>query len=399
MQSPATQWVNPEILRWARTRLKLSPEEVEKQSKKLDKPFQPISVADLNSWESKVAEPSLEQLETLAEIFVCPLGFFFLEKPPSEEIRMDFRGLARGRDKVSAISEQTLHRFFDQIQWVTELINSTGVDWSADLGRADLKEDSVMKIVERERARFGFNANIRKTWTKPTDSFEWWRRKIENLGIFCFVMKLGPQDIRGASLWVSPCVPAILVNHEDLESHTGRAFTLLHEYCHLLLKRPGFICDFSGSGEGSSVETYANKFAAHILLNQKEFAAQLDELGCSGFRQEWGDSTLDEIREPFFVSRHVIAIRLEEMGLAPRGFYNLKKAQWERRKPFARGGSGKRTTKVERKLREIGFSMAKLLSNSSLEERVPKLELSYVLEMKIKKTDEFLSWLRNQKLS
>ncbi len=396
MSSTATRWANPHLLRWARKRVGLSLSQVESQSKQLGKSFQPISAQELAACEEGSNEPLLEHLETLAELYVCPLGYFFLDEPPSQQWSVNFRGLSPGKEgKLDPLSNQTLHRFREHTQWISHLIDSMGLDWHISIGEAHMKE-AYDQVALRERERMGFNAEIRQHWTSPSDAFQWWRHRIENMGVFCFMMKLAPGDIRGASLWEQPRTPAILVNHEDFEAHTGRMFTLLHEYGHLILRRSGYACDFRGSQRGQEIETYVNKFASHVLINQEEFEAHVRQLGLWKIREKWGDSILDEIRDPFRVSRHVVAIRLEEAGLTPQGLYWTKQKQWEKKKLFAFSRPGtKRLGGAELKLREIGFSTAKILKYPSLERYTSLLDLSHTLNMKVDQVSKFVGWLQS----
>jgi len=77
------EWVNPKILRQMRERRGLSPEEVAAQSGALaSQHYAPIEADELRRWEAGEAEPDLEHLETLSEIYRCPVGYFFLDTLP-----------------------------------------------------------------------------------------------------------------------------------------------------------------------------------------------------------------------------------------------------------------------------------------------------------------------------
>src|SRR2546421_542555 len=94
MNSPLEYaWVKPESLSAARLRLGLTPEAVASQSKKLRSGYSEIETADLASWEAGRSAPELDSLETLGKIYVCPVGWFFLDRLPREPKRLDFRGV------------------------------------------------------------------------------------------------------------------------------------------------------------------------------------------------------------------------------------------------------------------------------------------------------------------
>lgn len=391
MKEISSKWVNPLMLRRMRERLGFSPSEVEKLSKKC-KFYAPIEAKELEKWEQGVAEPDLEHLETLAEIYVCPVGYFFLKEPPKEDLPLSTRGIAtEKKDKLSPSTKQTLRKFVELAKWTVYLVKETGLDWTVKIQPTECSD--VRVLVNREKERLGFSPEIREKWNLPEDAFMWWRRTIENMGVFCFELKLDVGDIRGASMWVEK-IPFILVNHQDVEAATGRTFTLLHEYAHLITSTEGLICDFRGvRSKKENPEPFANQFAARMLLTHEELKRRLQKMGKYFYKETWSDKLLDEIREPFFVSRDVIAIMLQEMGLAPDNFYEKKRTIWDKRKPYGKGG--KRPTKNERKFREIGFSLANILLHPKVKETVSIVDLSYILDMKVEKTEEFISWLKD----
>src|SRR5947209_7118047 len=111
MTATATaKWANPGALKQARERLALPPAEVARQSRELGGDFLPVEERDLTAWESGTAEPDFEALSTLAEIYVCPVGWFFLDAIPREPERFDYRGLGPGGDVIGS-TRQTLARF------------------------------------------------------------------------------------------------------------------------------------------------------------------------------------------------------------------------------------------------------------------------------------------------
>jgi len=400
METTTTTWINPLVLKWARERIGLSPEDVETQSERMGNYYAPVESNQLKQWESGSGQPDLEHLETLAEVYVCPVGYFFLEEVPHEILPLSFRGLSPEKQgRLKPLSQQTLHRFLELADWTTLLIEEEKLEWSATLQpQTQLKGEihEVESLVQQERKRLGFSPEVRKKWADPDDAFVWWRKRIEEQGVFCFQMKLEIGDIRGASIWFKSRYPFILVNHQDIESATGRIFTLLHEYAHIISGSEGLVCDFRGLRPAQGPEPFANRFAARMLLSYEELQKKLKEMGRYAFSDTWSDNILDELRRPLSVSRDVVAIALQEMNLAPVDFYNRKRVQWEMRKPFGRGGGGKRPTNNELKLREIGYSLTRILSRPGKEGSLPVDDLSSVLGMKVEKVPEFLSWVRSK---
>lgn len=391
-------WINTSVLKLARERLSLSYEAVEQLSKKLGEFYTTVKTEQLKKWEEGLSEPDLEALETLAELYVCPVGHFFLQELPQETLLLSFRGLSiEKHKKLSPDTHRTLRRFFTFAEWSTNLTASMGVEWNVKIqpSKHTPNVSELDALVQQERKRFGFTSEVRKQWSDPKQAFLWWRKNIEGQGVFCFQMKLDPGDIRGASTWLAN-YPFILVNHQDVEAAPGRIFTLLHEYAHLLTSEEGLACDFRGLRTGQNPEPFANKFAARMLLNHDELRHRLREVGKYQYNENWSDEVLNEIRYPLAVSKDVVLIMLEEMDLAPNGLYQEKRERWEKFKLWGRGGGSERPTKKELKLREIGYSLGRVLTTSSSEHPIPLDDMSYVLEMKVEKVPEFLEWARKE---
>lgn len=393
MSNKTTKWINPEVLKNLRETLNLTREQVEEISKKLKRQyFEPVYAYQLAEWEEGKGEPELVHLETLANIYHCPVGYFFLDKVPKEEIPISYRGLSQDK-KLSYTSHSSLRRLYELANFAADLIERLGVPWEVKIKPGEIAPDYRLldEIAKRKRDYFGWNEETRKKiGNNPEEAFKWWREKIESLGIFCFELKLESNEVRGASLWLKS-YPFILINRRDMEASAGRLFTLIHEYVHLISEKEGVLCDFRGVKEGKNPEPFANKLVARMLLTYEELEQRLRSLGLFRYRDQWSDRELDEIRSSFFVSRDVITIMLQEMNLAPHDLYEQKLTEWERRKIFGRGG--KRPTNKEQKVRELGYSFTKLLAQLSNDPSFPVLDTSYILNMKVEKAKEFIKWL------
>ena len=77
-------WTNPTVLTWARDRMGMTRREVAEQSCRLSpaRYYARVSEQQLEEWETGKSEPELRHLETLAEIYCCPVGYFFLDHIP-----------------------------------------------------------------------------------------------------------------------------------------------------------------------------------------------------------------------------------------------------------------------------------------------------------------------------
>jgi Zn-dependent peptidase ImmA (M78 family)/transcriptional regulator with XRE-family HTH domain len=397
MSEAGIEWSSPRILRWARERVRVTPEQVELEAQNLkSRFFAPVTTQQVKRWEQGKEEPDLEHLETLAEIYSCPVGYFFMSEIPIESLPFSYRGLSR---KESSLSESTIRgllRFHELAKWTVYLIESLKLEWKVMIPR-NQRPDSpgLQEMTARERKRMGWSEEVRyKFLEDPGGLYRWWRKAIEGFGVFCFEQRLDPGEVRGASFWLEG-YPFILVNRQNVEADTGRLFTLLHEYVHLITGAKGEVCDFRGSGKGKNLEPFANRFAALMLVSPSELKKRLQSLDWFQPREVWSDAAVDKIREPFGASRDVILIMLQQMQLAPSDLYGRKLRQWEKRKAWGRGRGGRPPLKVQ-KLRELGFGLSRLLSKASEQSSFLWSDVSDVLEMRVQKAEEFLKWVREE---
>lgn len=339
----------------------------------------------------------MAQLETLGEIYVCPVGYFFLDDIPKVAQPLSFRGLAK--DKAEQLSSQThrsLERFIELAEWTVDLIRRAEIPWVVRIrpGQVEPQAQNAEKLAGEYRKLLGWTEKVRSGLRDAKEAFQWWRQALENQGIFCFELPLDPGDIRGASLWYEG-YPFILVNHQNAEAVTGRLFTLLHEFAHLIsASGNGIACDFRGARKGENPEPFANRFAARMLLPPEELKAHLEKSGELRFRQEWSNNRLKDLGRRFFVSRDVVAIMLQEMKLAPPDFYERRRAEWESEKPWGRGG--KRPRQEEQALERFGYSLTRLLGQAMEKPEFSWADAASMMGMKVEKTEEFLRRVKVQ---
>ena len=377
------KWTSPKILQWARTEIGLTEDEAAQHIG--------ASHAAIRAWEQGTLAPSFDELRKLANVYDCPLGYFFLEAPPaSAQVGLDYRGLDQTKaDLLHYETRRRLRQFVRLSEYAHGLISALELDWAVGVPEVDPRA-APAEAAEQALAALGLTPDARAAWPSPEEAFNGWRVAVENQGVLVFCLKLDAGDLRGASLWDADRPPAILANHADVEAATGRIFTLLHEYAHLLLRRAGVVCDFRGSGQQQRIEAFANKFAASALVPRKAFEERLSRLGLNHARSAWGDSILNTIREPFHASRDTILILLEEMGFAEEGTYRRKRASWDKRRPFGHGKSRPGLTKARRRYREFGRNFSRLLQLADRSDAVSRSELASLVDMKVERVEEFL---------
>ncbi len=383
-------WINPYALYVCRTRMNLTLEQVEELAD--------ISADLIYKWEHSEEVPSLEQLEILANHYRCPVGYFFLAQPPPQfPDTINFRGLTKERfENLSYKSRLKIDEFITLVDILSDIVTESNISIHPEIPSIQL-DDDVNKIVIKVRGILGFSEKIRENWVSPVEAFYFWKNAIENKGVYIISLSLVVNEIRGASRWEKESPPVILVNKNDSESATGRTFTLLHEWAHLMLRKPGVICDFIGDQENAAIERFANKFAAETMVTKSELCDYLKNKGLFKYKARWGDQEINIIKNYFKVSKDVIAITLENLDLAPSGFYKIKREQWDKRQPFFKPteqSSRSNKSKVMRRFEELGKPFSSLLANAYVNGNVSINKLSKTLDIKVDKMNDFINYVK-----
>lgn len=398
MLADADLWYKPHMLRSARERVRMTHLDVARASEQRSETpgCSRINATDLAEWEVGEGEPSLADMDTLADIYQCSVSYFFLDEEPNDDGGVRFRRVVGDeQDPLSSDTLITLERFRRRVEWTSSLLTDLGLVWNVYLEPAGVSPN-LDEIAQRERRRLNFGPTVHESWRTPADAFAWWRRRIESLGVFVFEMRLNPKDVRGAAVWPDGGPPFILVNKDNEEANTGRLFTLLHEYAHLLFSQPGYLCNLSSTESERDLERRANAVAVRMLVERGEFLEVLTQLGLNHYSERWFDSTLKRIQSRLFVSRDVVAILLEQQRLAPKGFYRARRAVWDTI-PFCRswGRGGRRPSKAEQLLLDYGSSTARLVLHPAVREVVPHVVLCEMFDTKVERLDLVLTQLRS----
>src|SRR5262245_13175003 len=74
--------VEPAVLRWARERFGITPEQL---ASKLEKQVKHVTSDLVREWETGTRTITFAQLKKIAEVYKRPLAVFFLTSPPDEK--------------------------------------------------------------------------------------------------------------------------------------------------------------------------------------------------------------------------------------------------------------------------------------------------------------------------
>lgn len=255
-QSPPA-YVTPAALRWARESIGFPLEEAARRVG--------VNPTKLEEAERGEAYLTLRQAETAARVYERPLAALFLPEPPSEEPpEAQFRRLPGAPAPPWPREMRALARRVRARQTAAvELYDLLDEDppWPLfDLEYAD----TPMQLAARAREALGIPLDAQRSWQDRSgyEPLRKWVDAVEAAGVL--VMQDGSltvEDMRGFAS-THETVPAIVANTND--DPRARAFTVLHEFGHLLRAR-------AGRPTGPNTERWCDDLASELLMPHAEF--------------------------------------------------------------------------------------------------------------------------------
>ena len=295
--------VSGSVLEWARKFRGLSSDEAAEAIG--------ISRADLDELEAGTKRPNLTKFEKIAAVYKLPLATLFRRTPPPTPPELaDYRTFDTAPPQTSFDFRVALSNV-RSLQATLRVLRSDDENFrGASLRQYNFSRNPFVQA-EEERQLIGVTVHRQLSWGTG-EGFRRWRAIIEGLGISVYMQKFPLSDCRGCALLEDGVTPAILINKAE-ESENARAFTLIHEYAHLLVRRPGI----SDLNRRNPTEVWCNRFAAGFLM---PVAALRKVLPIWPDRtQNWDDVVIRNAAAELKVSAQALAIRLEELGKAPAG--------------------------------------------------------------------------------
>lgn len=347
---PALVPITPGVLKWAIDESGFTTGEIAELAQT------PIDV--LNSWLEGREQPPISGLRELAGRLGRPFATFLLPEPPAPLIAtVEFRGSPDDtrRAELNPVERKQL-REVSRIQalasWALRELGSDKV--SIPQVRTKTSADEAAAAA---RNVLGIQFDTQSSWTSGAQAFHAWRRAVERLGVLVLVLPLGADSCRGFSIW-DDYAPVVVVN--SWWNHEARAFTLLHEFGHLLT-RTNSVCVEPVQRKtaiADPTERWCEKFAAAVLLPWQEVREVLKR-----GKNPQGMAAITLVARRMKVSLRATAIRLIEKDLATWTLYArvLPKSDFKRR---GGGSSGEGRDRTQIKLDQIGKRTIQVLSKA-----------------------------------
>ena len=295
--------VRPKLLRWARQRVPLSPNELALSMK--------VPSEMVVEWERSGAI-TLARLKKLAQKTHTPLGYFFLHEPPDDSLPIaDFRTILEGTTgRPSPDLLDTLYLCQRRQGWYREYLISERAQPLSFVASTTIsaKPYDVARNIEQAIGLSTATRTNLPTWTEALRDLVW---HIEDAGILVMRSsivgnnthrKLDVTEFRGFVL-SDEYAPLIFVNAADAKA--AQMFTLAHELTHIWLGQSG-VSDVQIVSDNQG-EKFCNSVAAELLVPMAEF------------KQLWQRTAdvatkIQKLARHFKVSELVLLIRALEAG-------------------------------------------------------------------------------------
>lgn len=311
--------INPDVLKWARTSLRLSLEEVAQRL------GAKVEVEVLQAWENEEGSPTYPQLEKLAhEIYKRPVAVFFFPSVPKEETpTTEFRTLP---DNVAHELPPEIVKLYRKAKlfqlYIEELYEGEKSVTTSLLDAFEINEKSEFPLITKAiRKALGVSIEEQSEWRSAETAFKKWRDALEANGVFIFKDGFRNDDYSGFCLYHQK-YPIIFVNNSMPDSR--QVFTLFHELGHLLYHSGGI--DFrsreavrSFQGHYLNVEVSCNRFANEFLVPQEVF---------DSFEPRISKANFEKLADYFSVSREVILRKYLDRGLVDADYYEKMASEW-----------------------------------------------------------------------
>jgi Zn-dependent peptidase ImmA (M78 family)/DNA-binding XRE family transcriptional regulator len=264
--------------------------------------------------EKAIRRPKPDEIVKLAELYRVPLNKLLRNEGRPQPMRPHLRSILDGHsngEKELEAAITLLTDYVDDYQFLENLMETKAVTQFPP--RVRIAPGSIERFAEhcaqQERARLDLGAH------QPIYTL---RNTLEESGIHIFIE---PLDSKLAGLYVfAPDFGyCILVNR--VHPRERRRWTIAHEYGHFLADRDNPGVDFSKPMQRKTEsEKFADAFAAAFLMPeagvQRRFYEDLER------SRDFKVGDLCRMADHFAVSLMAMALRLESIGLIPKGSWD-----------------------------------------------------------------------------
>lgn len=256
----------PEIIKWA-----LSQTQEDKLGDKL--------MNHIAKWLDGTKKPTFNQIEDFSKRTNIPLGYFFLQTPPVEQIDLlEYRTV----DSIQLANPSrnlvdTIHEMENIQDWMKTYRQDLGFGKLSIVGcMRGIREVDV--IVNRIRRDLEFDDDWYEKSKDAREAFNYIRKQLEVCGVVVMMSgivgknthrALDVDEFRAFAM-VDDWAPLIFINTAD--SNGARLFSILHEIVHIWLGRDDLFNDRQSQISGvSDIEVICNAVAGELIVPKNAF--------------------------------------------------------------------------------------------------------------------------------
>jgi len=389
--------VKPEILKWARETAGLSvADAAHKVGLRAARGVDPVT--RLEALEQGEQPPSRALLARMAKQYRRPLVTFYLDSPPKRTDRgHDFRTTtSEAPEGEEALLDALIRSVLARQSLIRAALEAEDdVEQLDFVGASRIEQGSTVVAAELARV-LQFDSRAFRRARTLNDAFALLRERAEAVGVFVLLIgdlgshhtEISPKTFRGYAI-ADPIAPFIVIN--DRDGRAAWSFTLLHEFCHLLLGYSG-VSDVYGSTE---VEKFCNDVASTLLVGDQELQLLIESLNT-------GESPRASLISAFAKERNVsstlVAYRAYKLGAFSftefsglrRHFFDQWQLQRERVREISRAQEGGPTYYIVRRHR-IGNGLLGAVGHLLRSGAFTTTRAGQVLGVKPKNVSELLS--------
>ena len=235
-----------------------------------------------SQWKNNEKQPTFAQIEEISRKTHIPLGYFFLQTPPVEQVPLiEYRTLkSAGNVTPSRELLETYNHMTDIQDWMRDYLVDSGMERLEYVGSCK-NENDIEKIAVSIRNIISLEVDWFLNSKDTETSFKTLREYFENAGIL--IIKNGivgqnthrPLDVNEfrAFTLIDDYAPLVFINNKDREG--GQLFSLMHEIVHIWIGVQSFYNDSYGMHFNiSPLETLCNAVAAELLVPNAYFKEQ-----------------------------------------------------------------------------------------------------------------------------
>jgi Zn-dependent peptidase ImmA (M78 family)/DNA-binding XRE family transcriptional regulator len=328
---------NTKVMRWARERRRVDRSEAARSAS--------VRPEQIEDWEEGRSAPTVRQARLLASFYDRPFLEFFsssIPELPPLDLVPDYRFQSQGPGDAELAALEAVQEWAEtQRLNALDLYEMTGEavpDFPREMQSSVEEDPEEAASGARRYLKFPIETQFR---IKAKDRYRFpttLRKMIESVGVLVLKQSDLPRTrTRGICLF-HPKLPVIVFGNE---TSGGQAFTLIHEFAHVLLGKSAIsgnpVIAYRHGSDQRKIEGWCNAFAAAFLMPSE--AVKTHRSAPKAFVETFSDLCLNDLANSFAVSRHAMLIRLVTLNLVdPRFYWRKKRAEFILQEAEAVGG-------------------------------------------------------------